>query len=149
MFLDLDPQTSPSAALSLDPRAAGLSDLLVKGAGFAEAIQRETASTLHFIAPGAGITDSAQLLTANRLSIVLGALTQTYEYVIAATPALAGLGGADRLARFARATAVIAAEGDEDAGDRQAAVLRDERFANVVVISTGAGTPGSSSRVAA
>ncbi len=145
MFLDLDPQTSPSAALSLNPRAPGLSDLLVKGAGFAEAIQRETASTLHFIVPGAGITDSAQLLTANRLSIVLGALTQTYEYVIAATPALAGLGGADRLARFARATAVIAAEGDEEAGDRQATVLRDEQFANVVVISTGADLPGGSS----
>jgi hypothetical protein len=81
---------------------------------------------------------------------VLGALTQTYEYVIAATPALAGLGGADRLARFARATAVIAAEGDEDAGDRQATVLRDEKFANVVVISAGSGAPGdSSSRFAA
>jgi uncharacterized protein involved in exopolysaccharide biosynthesis/Mrp family chromosome partitioning ATPase len=150
MFLDLDPQTAPSAALALNPRAPGLSDLLVKGAGFAEAIQRETASTLHFIVPGAGITDCAQLLTANRLSIVLGALTQTYEYVIAATPALAGVGGADRLARFARATAVIAAEGDEDAGDRQATVLRDEKFANVVVISTGAEMPGgSSSRFAA
>jgi hypothetical protein len=85
------------------------------------------------------------LLTANRLSFVLGALTQTYEYVFAATPALAGLGGADRLARFARATAVIAAEGDEEAGDRQATVLRDEQFANVVVISTGADLPGGSS----
>lgn len=150
MFLDLDPQTSPSSALSLNPRAPGLSDLLAKAAGFSEAIQRETASTLHFITPGAGISDSAQLLTAERLSIVLGALTQTYEYVIAATPALAGLRGAARLARFARATAVIAAEGDEDAGDRQATVLRDEKFANVAVISTGAETPGgSSSRFAA
>ncbi len=149
MFLDLDPQTSPSAALTLNPRAPGLSDLLAKAAGFSEAIQRETASTLHFITPGAGITGSAQLLTAERLSIVLGALAQTYEYVIAATPALAGLGGAERLARFARATAVIAAEGDEDAGDRQAAVLKDEQFANVVVISAGAETPGGSSRFAA
>lgn len=145
MFLDLDPQTSPSAALSLNPNAPGLSDLLVKGVGFAEAIQRETASTLHFIVPGTGISDSTQLLTAGRLSIVLGALAQTYEYVIVATPALAGLGGADRLARFARATAVIAAEGDEDAGDRQATVLRDERFANVVVISAGTDMSGGSS----
>jgi len=34
------------------------------------------------------------------------------------------------------------AEGDEEAGERQAVVLKDEQFANVVVISAGPETTG-------
>src|SRR5581483_4294838 len=148
--LFLDPETSPSAALVADPRQRGVSDLLAKAAGFSEVIQRESVSPLHVIPHGYGVGDSAQLLSADRLSIVLGALAQTYEYVIVATPALAGVRGAPRLAKFARATAVIAAEGDEEAGERQAAVLKDEQFANVVVIAAGLETPdGFSGRFAA
>jgi succinoglycan biosynthesis transport protein ExoP len=142
VLLDMDPETSPSAALVMSPRAQGLSDLLAKAAGFSEVIQRESASNLHVIPHGYGVGDSTQLLSADRLSIVLGALAQTYEYVIVAAPALAGVLGAPRLAKFARATAVIATEGDEEAGERQAAVLKDEQFANVVVIPTGQETPG-------
>jgi Mrp family chromosome partitioning ATPase len=135
LFLDIDPETSPSSALVAGQRALGLSDLLGKGAGFSEVIQRDSSSPLHVIPHGYGVGDAAQLLSGDRLSIVLGALAQTYEYVVVATPALAGVRGAPRLAKFARATAVIAAEGDEEAGERQAVVLKDEQFANVVVIS--------------
>jgi Mrp family chromosome partitioning ATPase len=137
LFLDIDPETSPSSALIAGQRVLGLSDLLAKVAGFSEVIQRDSSSTLHVISHGYGVGDAAQLLSGDRLSIVLGALAQTYEYVVAATPALAGVRGAARLAKFARATAVIAAEGDEEAGERQAVVLKDEQFANVVVISAG------------
>jgi receptor protein-tyrosine kinase len=142
LLLDIDPESSPSAALVPNPRALGLSDLLAKGAGFSEVIQRESTSPLHVIPHGYGVGDCAQLLSADRLSIVLGALAQTYEYVIVAAPALVGVRGAQRLAKFARATAVIAAESDEEAGERQALVLKDEQFANVVVISAGPETPG-------
>ncbi|HVT55162.1 MAG TPA: hypothetical protein VHD34_03830, partial [Xanthobacteraceae bacterium] len=137
LFLDIDPDASPSSALIASQRALGLSDLLAKGAGFSEVIQRDSSSTLHVIPHGYGVGDAAQLLSGDRLSIVLGALAQTYEYVVVAAPALAGVRGAPRLAKFARATAVIAAEGDEEAGERQAVVLKDEQFANVVVISAG------------
>jgi uncharacterized protein involved in exopolysaccharide biosynthesis len=142
LLLDIDPESSPSAALIPNPRALGLSDLLAKAAGFSEVIQRESSSTLHVIPHGYDVGDSAQLLSADRLSVVLGALAQTYEYVIVAAPALAGVRGAPRLAKFARAAAVIAPEGDEEAGERQAVVLKDEQFANVVVISAGLETPG-------
>src|SRR5581483_6842299 len=99
LFLDLDPETSPSAALVANPRSLGASDLLAKAAGFSEVIQRESVSSLHVIPHGYGVVDCAQLLSADRLSIVLGALAQTYEYVIVATPALAGVRGAPRLAK--------------------------------------------------
>lgn len=150
LFLDVDPETSPSSALIAGQRTLGLSDLLAKAAGFSEVIQRDSSSTLHVIPHGYGVGDAAQLLSSDRLSIVLGALAQTYEYVVVATSALAGVRGAPRLAKFARAIAVIAAEGDEEAGERQAVVLKDEQFANVVVISAGIDSPGGfSGRVAA
>jgi uncharacterized protein involved in exopolysaccharide biosynthesis/Mrp family chromosome partitioning ATPase len=150
LLLDIDPQTSPSAALIGDPRAAGLSSLLSKAAGFSEVIQRDTASTLHVISHGYGIIDCTQLLSADRLSIVLGALSQTYEYVIAAAPPLGGLRGAPRLARFARATAIITAENEDEAGVQQLNMLSAQGFANVVVIPAGNETPaGTSGRFAA
>lgn len=149
LFLDLDPETSPAAALIADPRALGLSDLLSKAAGFSEVIQRDAVSTIHVIPHGYGIVDSAQLLSADRLSIVLGAVSQTYEYVIAATPSLAGLRGAPRLARFARAVAIIASESDREAGEMQASALTAQGFSNVVVLSDGVETPDRSGRFAA
>jgi len=141
LLLDLDPETSPSAALASDPRGPGMSDLLSTGAGFLEAIQRESASNLHVIPHGHGVQDAAQLLTADRLSIVLGAVSQTYDCVVVATPVLGNLRGALRLARFARATAIIAAEGDEEAGEREQRTLRAQGFSNVVVIATGIEPP--------
>lgn len=149
LFLDLDPETSPSAALIADPRALGLSDLLSKAAGFSEVIQRDAVSSIHVIPHGYGVVDSAQLLSADRLSIVLGAVSQTYEYVIAATPSLAGLRGAPRLARFARAVAIIASESDRDTGEMQASALTAQGFSNVVVLSDGVETPDRSGRFAA
>jgi uncharacterized protein involved in exopolysaccharide biosynthesis/Mrp family chromosome partitioning ATPase len=149
LFLDLDPETSPAAALIADPRARGLSDLLSKAAGFSEVIQRDAVSSIHVIPHGYGIVESAQLLSADRLSIVLGAVSQTYEYVIAATPALSGLRGAPRLARFARAVAIIASESDREAGETQASALTAQGFSNVVVLSDGVETPDRSGRFAA
>ena len=149
LFLDLDPETSPSAALIADPRALGLSDLLSKAAGFSEVIQRDAVSSIHVIPHGYGVLDSAQLLSADRLSIVLGAVSQTYEYVIAATPSLAGLRGAPRLARFARAVAIIASESEREAGEMQSAALTAQSFSNVVVLSDGVETPNLSGRFAA
>ena len=149
LFLDLDTETAPSAALLADPRAPGLSDLLSNAVNFGEVIQRDRASRIHVIGLGRTLRDSAQLLSADRFSIVLGALSQTYDYVIAATPALAGLRGADRLARFARSTALITAEGEEGAGAAQSNVLASQGFANVVVISVGPDAPNDTSGLAA
>ncbi len=149
LFLDLDAETAPSAALIAEPRVAGLSDLLSNAVTFTEVIQRDRASRIHVIGLGRTVRDSEQLLSADRLAIVLGALSQTYDYVIAATPALAGLRGADRLARFARSTALITAEGEESVGTAQSNVLASQGFANVIVISAASYTPTDTSGLAA
>ena len=150
VFLDLDTETTPSAALLPEPRVVGLSDLLSGAAHFGEVIHRDRASRLHVIATGRAARNSEALLAAERLSIVLGALTQTYDYVVAAAPALAGLRGAERLARFARATIVIAEDADDAAAAAAVDALAAKGFVNVT-IAAGAETPDdrSGGRVAA
>jgi uncharacterized protein involved in exopolysaccharide biosynthesis len=133
LFLDLDAKAAPSAALLPEPRVAGLSDLLSGAAHFGEVIHRDRASRIHVIAPGRTAREAEPLLAAERLSIVLGALSQTYDYVVAATPALVGLLNAERLARFARATVLVAGEGGEAAASTEAASLAAKGFANVMI----------------
>lgn len=145
LFLDIDTETTPSAALLADMRAPGLADLLSNTVSFSEVIHRDQISRIHVISPGRGGGDSVQLLAADRLAIVLGALSQTYDYVIAAMPVLASLRGAKRLARFARGTVLVAAEGGEAAAEAQVEALADQGFANVTVISLTPETPDDTS----
>jgi len=150
LFLDLDAKAAPSAALLPEPRVAGLSDLLSGAAHFGEVIHRDRASRIHVIAPGRTAREAEPLLAAERLSIVLGALSQTYDYVVAATPALVGLLNAERLARFARATVLVAGEGGEAAASTEAAALAAKGFANVMIAAVSdTPTDRSGGRVAA
>jgi polysaccharide biosynthesis transport protein len=149
LFLDLDMEAAPSAALLPEPRVAGLSDLLSGAVQFGEVIHRDRASRIHVIAPGRMARDTEQLLAADRLSIVLGALSQTYDYVVMAAPALAFLLGVDRLARFTRATVLIAGEGGEAAASTEADTLRAKGFANVMIAAVGDTPTDRSGRAAA
>jgi polysaccharide biosynthesis transport protein len=149
LFLDLDIEAAPSAALLPEPRVAGLSDLLSGAAQFSEVIHRDRASRIHVIAPGRMARDAEQLLAADRISIVLGALSQTYDYVVMAAPALAFLLGVDRLARFTRATVLIAGEGGEAAASTEADTLRAKGFANVMIAAVGDTPTDHSGRAAA
>jgi tyrosine-protein kinase Etk/Wzc len=149
VFLDLDPKAAPSAALLPEPRVAGLVDLLAGAVHFGEVIHRDRASRIHVIAPGRTARETEQLLAAERLSIVLGALSQTYDYVVAAVPALAGLAGANRLARFARATVLVAGEGGEEAASNEAAALTAKGFVNVTIAAVSDLSDRSGGRAAA
>jgi polysaccharide biosynthesis transport protein len=140
LFLDLDVEAASSAALLPEPRVAGLSDLLAGAAHFGDVIHRDRASRIHVIAPGRMARDTQKILAADRFSIVLGALSQTYDYVVAAVPALAGLPGVDRLTRFARATILVAGEGGEAAASAEAETLAAKGFANVMTAAV-ADTP--------
>jgi Mrp family chromosome partitioning ATPase len=128
---------------------AGLSDLLSGAAQFGEVIHRDRASRIHVIAPGRTARDAEQLLAAERLSIVLGALSQTYDYVVVAAPALAGLLGVDRLARFTRATVLVAAEGGEAAASAEADMLAAKGFSNVMIAAVADAPTDRSGRAAA
>jgi len=144
VFLDLDAEATPSAALLPEPRVVGLSDLLSGTAHFGDVIHRDRASRLHVITVGRAACNTAALLSADRLSIVLGALSQTYDYVVTAVPMLSGVPNAERLARFARASIVISQEAGEGAASTEVTALRANGFGNVTIAAAAepGGHPG-------
>ena len=135
LLLDVDVAASSTASLIADPRAPGLSDLVFGVASFGEVIQRDRASRIHLISVGRGVGDTDALLAGERLAIVLGALSQTYDHVIVAAPALAAVSRAGRLARFTRGVVLLAAAGGEGAGAATSDTLAALGFNNIVVVS--------------
>jgi succinoglycan biosynthesis transport protein ExoP len=135
LLVNLEVGTNAISNLSADPRVPGFADLMFGVAHFGEVIQRDRASRVHIIPVGRGIRDTAALLAGERLAIILGALSQTYDHVIAAAPALTPSPAAGRLARFSRGVLVIAAEGRENAGTAASDNLAKQGFTNVAVVS--------------
>jgi succinoglycan biosynthesis transport protein ExoP len=105
IIVDLDAHsTRLSALVGSRPRASlGLTDLVNGQASFAEIIHRDHASRLHFVSFGMmPIGEPAEL------DLILDALSQTYEFLIIAAPALATSGLAKELAAHADLVALAA-----------------------------------------
>jgi succinoglycan biosynthesis transport protein ExoP len=152
LLLNLDVVPNAISGLGIDPKRPGLADLLFGVAHFGEVIQRDPASRAHFIPVGRGIRDSAAILGGERLAIVLGALSQTYDYIVASAPALIQLAKTERLARFSRGAILVAPEGREDAGSAASDALAARGFSNVAVVTVApepAPPSGAADRAAA
>ncbi len=147
LLLDLDVAHAPSRALVADTHAPGISDLLFGVVPFTEAIQRDPVSRAHVIGLGRSARDTVGLLTAPRLAIVLGALSQTYDYVVVTVGILPKLPGAERLARFARAAILIADE--KEAAGELADALVVSGFDQAIVVAVGPDMPSPRDRAAA
>lgn len=94
----LDVMAPALAELTADPRAPGLTDLLFGVASFSDAIHREAASRCHVIPPGRGACEASGLVAADRLTLILSALAQTYDHVVVAAPPLGLTVGAEQVA---------------------------------------------------
>lgn len=112
----LDVAAQALAELGEDPRAPGLTDLLFAVASFSEVIHRDAASRCHVIPPGRGVRDGETLVAADRMVLILSALTQTYDHVVVAAPPLAAADGAERLAAL-DPTVVLVTRPDAPATD--------------------------------
>ena len=147
LLLDLDVKHAPSRSLVADAHAPGISDLLFGAVSFTDVIQRDPVSRAQVIGLGRSARNTAGLLMAPRLTIVLGALSQTYDYVVISVGKLPKLPGAERLARFARAAILIA---DEKIGGTE---LADELvaggFDQVMVVAMAPDLPSPQDRAAA
>ena len=147
LLLDLDATHAPSRMLAADAHAPGISDLLFGAVSFTDVIQRDPVSRAHVIGLGRSARDTAGLLTAPRLAIVLGALSQTYDYVVVTVGILPRLPGAERLARFARAAILIADE--KEAAGELADALVVSGFDQAIVVAVGPDMPSPRDRAAA
>lgn len=132
VFVDLDAETAVSRKAGAQ---SGIGDLLLGKVSFGEAIERDPKSRAHILGAGRITPDIAAILSADRFSIVFGALAQSYDHIVIAAPNLIGYSSASRLARFTRGTVVVTLEGNSDAGIAAAETLRGMGFPNIAVVA--------------
>jgi succinoglycan biosynthesis transport protein ExoP len=142
LFVDLDSETAISQKTGV---RHGIGDLLLGKASFGEAIERDPASRAHILGIGRVMPDVAAVLSADKLAIILGAVAQSYDHVIVATPSLVRYSYASRLGRFARGTIVVATEDNTAAGVATADTLGGMGFANIAVVAVAPETPAPTS----
>ncbi len=138
LFVDLDAETAISQKTGV---RHGIGDLLLGKTSFGEAIERDPASRTHILGIGRVMPDIAAILSADRLAIVLGAVAQSYDHVIVATPSLLRYSYASRLGRFARGTVVVTSEGDTAPGVAAADALGRMGFGNIAVVAVAPESP--------
>jgi uncharacterized protein involved in exopolysaccharide biosynthesis len=139
ILVDLALSEPHVGAITDEPDAPGMFDLLRGKALFGQVIARDRISRLHLIAAGEVETDGAALLHCERLSVALDALAHTYDHVVIDVGALREV-PLGMLAAFA-SEAILAVEGaPEDARSIEAVeLLRSVGFAapRVFVAATG------------
>ena len=112
LLIDLALGTPNIAAISSDPGAPGIAELVRGTASFRHIITRDRASRVHLIAAGNVPADTGTILRSERLGVAMSALARTYEHVVIDAGALPQL----PLERFARLAphAVLVAPGMAD-----------------------------------
>jgi Mrp family chromosome partitioning ATPase len=81
VLVDLSPSSPTLTAVSVDPAAPGLADLMLGEASFGQVITRDKLSSVHLVGAGRPGTDRA-LLQSPRLTLALDALLRVYDHVL-------------------------------------------------------------------
>jgi uncharacterized protein involved in exopolysaccharide biosynthesis/Mrp family chromosome partitioning ATPase len=81
VLVDLSPSSPTLTAVSVDPAAPGLADLMLGEASFGQVITRDKLSPVHLVGAGRPGTDRA-LLQSPRLRLALDALLRVYDHVL-------------------------------------------------------------------
>ena len=118
VLVDLAVRNPGIAAISTEPQAPGVAEVVRGTASFGDVITRDKLSRVHLIATGQVGGDAAALPSSPRLAMMVEALARTYDHVIidAGTTFEAPV---DRLHRLAPRAVLVAA--DESAAPTKAA----------------------------
>jgi len=124
VLIDLAVGAPSIAAISSDPQAPGLAEVVRGAAAFGEIITRDKLSRVHLIAAGRIGPDAAAIVNSPRLTMMVEALARTYDHVIidAGTTFEAVVA---RLHRLAPRAVLVAAEQMSDATE----MARDQLIA--------------------
>jgi uncharacterized protein involved in exopolysaccharide biosynthesis len=107
VLVDLGAGNAEMSAISSDPTAPGLSDLVLGAASFGNIITKDKLSPLHLISAGQPVADEAAILSSRGLESTFAALARSYEHVIVDAGAVAGV-PVDRVAQFAPRALLVA-----------------------------------------
>jgi succinoglycan biosynthesis transport protein ExoP len=133
VVVDLSGSSPAFAAVSVDPMAPGLAELMLGEASFAQVITRDRLSRAHLVTAGRQGADRS-LLQSPRLSLALDALLRVYDHVLLDAGTASDL-PAELLTSNARAVVVPDASMTAEARKLMADQLRDVGFTEVTMLS--------------
>jgi succinoglycan biosynthesis transport protein ExoP len=134
LLIDGDTRLGDAHELVGVERRPGLTDYLDRAAG-REIIQKTSYPNLHFIASGSRRSTSPELVAAERMSLLLGALKRGYQVIIIDSPPLSAGGDAMALAAISGALALVVRKGTTN---REMAVAKLEALQRFPVRMLGA-----------
>ena len=132
VLVDLTPSSSTISAVSADPDAAGLAELMLGEASFAQIITRDRLSRLHLVSSGRPGADRS-LLQSPRLCLAIDALLRVYDHVLLDAGNASDL-PADLLTAQARAVVVPDGSMAADARARICDQLKAAGFSEVTML---------------
>jgi MinD-like ATPase involved in chromosome partitioning or flagellar assembly len=133
VLVELSISSATLGAVSNDPMAPGISDLMLGSASFGQIIARDRLSNVHLVGAGRASKDRT-LLQSPRLAMAIDALLRTYDHVVLDAGTAADL-PASLLASQAQAVVIPDAAMTAAARDFMAAQLRATGFLGVTMLS--------------
>jgi uncharacterized protein involved in exopolysaccharide biosynthesis len=133
VVVDLSAASPAFAAVSADPMAPGLAELMLGEASFAQVITRDRLSRAHLVTAGRQGADRS-LLQSPRLALALDALKRVYDHVLLDAGTASDL-PADLLTANARAVVVPDASMNAEARKLMREQLKEVGFSDVTMLS--------------
>jgi uncharacterized protein involved in exopolysaccharide biosynthesis/Mrp family chromosome partitioning ATPase len=133
VVVDLSGASPAFAAVSADPMAPGLAELMLGEASFAQVITRDRLSRAHLVTAGRQGADRS-LLQSPRLALALDALKRVYDHVLLDAGTASDL-PAELLTTNARAVVVPDTSMNAEARKLMAEQLREVGFTDVTMLS--------------
>jgi uncharacterized protein involved in exopolysaccharide biosynthesis len=136
VVVDLSASSPTISAVSVDPSAPGLAELMQGEASFSQVITKDRLSRVHLVSGGRPGSDRA-LLQSPRLTLAIDALLRVYDHVLLDAGTASDL-PAELLTAQGRAVVVPAASMAADARTVMCDQLRAVGFTDVTMLSTPA-----------
>jgi Mrp family chromosome partitioning ATPase len=147
VLVDLGAGSAELKAISSDPLAPGLAELIGGGASFGNIITKDKLSPLHLILAGQAAVNAAALLAAPSLATSFAALGRSYDHVVVDSGAMQDM-PYDRIAQLAPRAVLVAETLANPATMTARERLLAAGFADVTVL-VGAGPGEAAQRAAA
>src|SRR3981081_3749032 len=133
VVVELSASSSTISAVSVDPSAPGLAELMLGEASFSQIITKDRLSRVHLVTPGRPGSDRA-LLQSPRLTLAINALLRVYDHVLLDAGTASDL-PAELLTAGARAVVVPDASMTDDARTLMCDQIRAVGFSAVTMLS--------------
>jgi polysaccharide biosynthesis transport protein len=134
LMIDLALEHPELAAITLDPRAPGIADLIRGSASFGQVITRDRVSRVQIVPAGRVGGEAAMIFMSERLAMAIDALSRAYDHVVID----AGAGSyvpADRIAQLASCGVLVAGNATAESANTMRDHLANAGFSDIALFT--------------